>query len=253
MEPLASAWPVIGLAFLLGLRHAFDADHLAAVGAFVGTNPRPAAALRFALHWGLGHALTILVAGGVVAAFRIAVPHAWERRVELAVGVLMVGVGLWALGAVARRRPAAAAGSPSWALGLSARLAGRSVHAHPHRHGEADEPHVHYHAHFRSAEHRHSHALLWVGAAHGLAGTAGVMALLPVALLDSPAVALLYLAAFGAGTVAAMATYALGVSRVFAAAARWRRVEQGLAAGAGLASIAVGLLWIARGLAPAAG
>ncbi len=224
-------WVLLGMACALGIRHAFDADHLAAVTAFVGTTPDPRAALRFALHWGLGHGVTLLIAGGIVVAFRVVIPQTWERGLEFIVGALMVGVGLWALRLLFRRRP---------------------IHLHPHGH-EGEGLHLHFHSHLGNPSHRHSHTLLLVGAAHGLAGTAGVMALLPVALFSSPGMAVLYLVAFGVGAIVAMGLYALALSRVFTSVSRWRRIEEGMTAVTGLASVVVGVVWILRGLLPGAG
>jgi hypothetical protein len=217
-------------AFWLGATHALEVDHMVAVGAFVGTKPRLRNAVGFGVRWGLGHAAVVLVAGTLIAASGLAVPESASRWAEFAVGVMLIAIGAWAFN-LARRihihTPQAHGG-----------------HGHLHAHA-APGPHEHHHS---RADRRHSHLSTLVGAAHGLAGTAPVAALIPVTLLGDLPLAVGYLACFGAGTVAAMGVYAalasLAVERAAASesAARW------VARLTASASVAVGVWWIGRSL-----
>ncbi|MDZ4673232.1 MAG: hypothetical protein SGI84_02195 [Gemmatimonadota bacterium] len=233
--PTITEWLPLGTAFVLGMLHALEVDHMIAVTAFVATRPALRVAGAFGLRWGLGHSLAVLVAGGVLLASGLRWAGSHEHWGEALVGVLLIGVGIWAI------------------------RTGRQLHLHPpQEHGD----HAHLHAHPpSSSSHRHSHpslskqhqhhrhAISLVGVAHGLAGTTTVVALLPVTLVDRVAVGVAYLLAFGAGTVVAMTIFAVVVaSAMQAAGSHSPALGRHLSTGAGLAGIAVGLWWVARSL-----
>ncbi|GBD31718.1 hypothetical protein HRbin33_00678 [bacterium HR33] len=217
-------------AFWLGAAHALEVDHMVAVGAFVGTKPRLGSAVGFGVRWGLGHAAAVLVVGTLVAASGLAVPESASRWAEFAVGVMLIAIG-------------------AWAFNLA-----RQIHVHtPDRHGghghlhahPAPGPHEHHHS---RADKRHSHLSTLVGAAHGLAGTAPVAALIPVTLLGDLGLAIGYLAVFGIGTVAAMGLYAALASLAVQRAASSEKAARGVARLTASASVAVGVWWIAASL-----
>ena len=180
-------------AFAPGAQHALEVDHMVAVTAFVGGNPRLATALGFGLRWGLGHAVVVFVAGTALALSGLRAPPSVQQWAELGVGAMLVALGLWAARAARR-------------LHVHPPL-GHGDHAHLHAHVPGPAPHTH--AHRADATHRHRHLSTLVGAYHGLAGTAPIVAILPVALLPSRVVAVAYLALFGAGTMLAMGVYAM--------------------------------------------
>jgi len=218
----------IATAFLLGLAHAIEVDHMIAVTAFVSTRPALRSAAGFGLRWGLGHSLAVFVVGGILVATGLRWPEEYDAAGEALVGVLLVVVGVWAM------------------------LRARKLHLHPaEEHGD----HAHLHAHgVEAAEHHHHHGvrrahhgMTLVGMMHGLAGTSAVVALVPVTLMDRWWVGLAYLAAFGVGTILAMVAYALVAAAAFrrtsAASLRWGRV---LGRFAGVGSIVVGVVWVWR-------
>ncbi len=86
---------VIGCA--LGLRHAFDPDHLVAVTSMLGDGRRVRGALGVGLCWGAGHAATLGGVGSVILAAGWSFPQAWQNAVEAMVGVTIVLLGLTAL------------------------------------------------------------------------------------------------------------------------------------------------------------
>jgi hypothetical protein len=124
------------------------------------------------------------------------------------------------------------------------------VHSHPHRHGPASHAHPHVHPSRRLlaalGQHRAAMALRagLVGAVHGLAGSAAVT-LLVLATLPSAAAGVAYLALFGAGSLLGMASLTAVLAYPVALASRARRARRLIAAGAGLGSIAFGLLYAA--------
>lgn len=215
--------PLLG-ALIAGCIHALEIDHVAAVTAFVSRRPHPLRAFGFGLRWGLGHSLAILVAGGALLLLRLRPPPSLVTVLEAGVGVMLVGLGAWVMAsAVTRDRGQRERGD---------RL---------HEEGEREQPR------HRDPDdgHGHAHGTTWVGAAHGLAGTAGFLALIPAATLGSPVLAGAYLALFGIGTMLAMGLYAAGAGLVLHRVNggvrgfdRWARI------GAGAASAAVGIAWL---------
>ena len=228
---------LLGTALALGALHTFEADHLAAVSAFVVRRPRPVQALGYGLRWAVGHGGTILVAGTLLVLVRLHLPEATGDLLERVVGASLIGLGAWVF--------------------LSARRLHAHVHVHAdgrsHSHLHAHAPHGAHQAHPTTVDtgtgprhdHDHPHAATAMGALHGLAGTGAAVALLPVAAMDGPGPALLYLLAFGLGTAACMALYALSAGWLAERAAhRSGALGRALARVAGLGSVAVGVLWL---------
>ncbi len=239
--------PVVALttAFLLGLAHAIEIDHMIAVTAFVSTRPKLRAAAGFGLRWGLGHSLAVFVAGGILVATGLRWPEGYDQLGEALVGALLVAVGIWAM-----RRARKLHLHPPEEHGDHAHLHAHTGAAREHTHGHhahevpAHPPTGHHHHH---APHVEKHGITVVGLMHGLAGTSAVVALVPVTLMDRKLVGLGYLVAFGLGTIIAMTAYAL------VAAAAFRRASEGslkwgqaLGRSVGAGSVAVGLWWIWR-------
>jgi high-affinity nickel permease len=86
---------LLGLA--LGVRHATDPDHVAAVASIVGGERSIGRAARVGALWGLGHSATILLVGGAIVAFRFAVPARLGLSLELAVAIMLIVLGARAL------------------------------------------------------------------------------------------------------------------------------------------------------------
>jgi sulfite exporter TauE/SafE len=197
-------------ALIAGFAHALEPDHMAAVTTFVSRHPRPREALAFGVRWGLGHSAAILGVGLVLILLRLQIPEPVVRGLEFGVGGMLVVLGLWLL----------------WTL----------------LHGRAHDL-VHHDG--RTHSHSHRGATTWVGVAHGLAGTAPLIALLPVALSRSPWAAGAYLLFFGAGTVVAMGLYALLAGVVFGrAGTRFPGLAGGMRIATALGSAALGVVWM---------
>ncbi len=225
MEDILAAYTA---AATLGATHALEIDHMVAVNAFLGNRPRVSVAVGYGMRWALGHAGVVLVAGAVLAATGIAVPPSLEGWFELLVGAVLVGLGIWA-GATSRRLH----------LHTPAEHGG-----HAHLHAHPSEQHPHSHAHKDPTRH-HRHFSSLVGAFHGLAGTATVVALIPVTLMTGLWPALGYLAAFGAGTVVTMSAYA-GVAAFAVGRSKTAGAAQRIAVFTAAASVVVGVWWIVR-------
>ena len=218
---------LLGFGFLLGLRHALDVDHLAAVSTLVSTRRSLWSASLVGAVWGLGHTAALLLAALGVIALHAEIPATLARGLELCVALMLVGLGANLL-----------------------RTLRRGGHVHLHVHTHDGHTHVHPHVHGPGAEDRHQHARVGgrpflVGLVHGLAGSAGLM-LVVLATIPSPALAFAYVAVFGVGSIGGMMamTSLLGVPFALATE-RFGRVERVLKTSAALASIGVGaaLAW----------
>ena len=90
MNPVA----LLGLGFLLGLRHATDPDHVVAVAAITARTRRLLPAAALGLVWGLGHTLTLFVVGGAILALGLVVPPRLGLGLEFAVALALIAVGV---------------------------------------------------------------------------------------------------------------------------------------------------------------
>ena len=219
---------VLALGFVLGMRHASDADHVVAVSTIVARTKRLGAAWLLGAFWGAGHSLTILLVGAAIILFKVSIPPRVGLAMEFAVGLVLIALGLLNL------------------------LGGRLWKSHRHGHGHgAAAGHSHLHVHWlrpawlrRSLETAGRGRLLRslaVGLTHGLAGSAAI-ALLVLATIPTPALGLIYLAVFGAGTLAGMLLLgaAMEVPMVLAAR-RSAAAARGLVLASGALSLCFGL------------
>ncbi|MEM7179040.1 MAG: high frequency lysogenization protein HflD [Pseudomonadota bacterium] len=219
----------LALGFLIGMSHALEADHLAAVGTMATGGSKRHLALRGAV-WGLGHTITLFAICSAVIVFGVVLTEHLSAALELGVGVMLVLLGLDVLRRMRRQR----------------------VHFHAHDHGDG-KPHFHAHSHAGAATphqrdpHRHAHPhgfplrALLVGLMHGAAGSAGLIAL-TVAATQDPWSALAYIALFGLGSMAGMATLSAIAAWPLGWAERGAKLlYRGLTIGAAALAIVLGL------------
>src|SRR5579871_519587 len=84
---------ILGLGFLLGMQHALEADHVAAVSSIAARRDNVGDIVKHGLTWGLGHTLTLFVFAGAALALGEMIPEHIERPMETAVGIMLVGLG----------------------------------------------------------------------------------------------------------------------------------------------------------------
>lgn len=217
---------VLAIGGLLGFRHAFEPDHLAAVSTLASRpGSRLWSAARLGLIWGLGHTATVGVVALLIIVLGVQIPPRFWPTAELLVAGLLVLLGLAVMWRYVRGR---------W-------------HMHVHEHAAAPS-HFHLHSHTHDQTHGHAHAVvdarrsLGFGIAHGLAGSGAIAALLVAAVPDAPS-RLAYFAAFGAGTVAGMLSVSLTLSAVVRVAAeRSARLATILHVGAAVGSVVAGVV-----------
>jgi high-affinity nickel permease len=175
----------LAIAFLLGLRHASDPDHLVAVTSLVaaeGGDTRKAA--RLGAWWGIGHATALVVIGVPLIAFKTELPASLESGAEKAIGVVILVL--------------AARVIVKWARGDY-----RST-AHAHEHGHGSRRHLRKGEGHRHVKVRTRGQALSIGLLHGLAGT-GAIVLLLIAALPTRLEAGLALAVFAPMSIVSMA------------------------------------------------
>jgi len=248
---------VVALGFFLGMRHATDPDHVIAVTTIVTRERSVKLAAWIGALWGVGHTVTIALVGSAIIVFNLVVPPRLGLAMELAVGLMLVALGLMNVMGTGRPVLPAAGHDPDPAHVHP----DAPVHAHSHAHPHGDYVHTHPHDH---ASDRHPHAPeatplaridrtfnrlkpyqivrpLVVGVVHGLAGSAAV-ALLVLTTIREPFWAFMYLCVFGLGTVAGMVL----VTTAIAAPVVWTGAR--VASAGRRLQIATGLLSLAFGL-----
>jgi len=214
--------------FLLGVRHALEADHVAAVAALSTRTSSLRGLLRLAAGWGTGHSLTILFVGSVLIAVGATLPRGSEAFVDRLIGAVLVVMG----------------------IDVIRRAVKRHVHVHVHEHDDGAR-HLHLHLHDAPAahdagRHDHDHSLsttgraLAMGTLHGMAGSAALL-LLVVPQAGSGLAAVACLAVFGAGSIAGMMLFSLALSFPLRIAARFAGATAGLEGALGTATVLLGL------------
>ena len=198
---------ILGLGFLLGMQHALEADHIAAVSSIAARRTDIGDIVKHGLTWGLGHTLTLFIFAGAAIVLGQVIPQQLAQPLETAVGVMLVGLGANVLWRLWRDR----------------------VHFHLHGHGDGRK-HIHVHSHLnetnpypRSA-HVHRHGFRWrsllVGLMHGMAGSAALL-VLAASQVRNPVYGMFYIALFGVGSMLGMGILSTVIAVPLAASARW--------------------------------
>ncbi len=225
-----STLTLLALGFLIGMRHALEADHVAAVASLATGARSVGETVRQGAAWGLGHTLTLFLFGSVVLVMDTVIPERLADGLEFAVGLMLIVLGADVLRRLKKQR----------------------VHFHLHRHADGV---AHFHAHSHAGEqgphdpdhHHHEHPrgfplrALAVGLMHGMAGSAALI-LLTLQTVQTPLVGLAYIALFGIGSIAGMAVLSAVIAFPLRRTARGlTRLHQGLQAVVGVVTIGLGL------------
>ena len=226
----------LGLGFALGLKHATEADHLAAVSTIVSERRTIRASAVVGALWGLGHTASLLVAGVFVIALGFVIPERVASVLELGVAIMIIALG-------------------SRILHLAFR-GERGTHIHAHIHGGRPHVHLHFHdeqdAHSPNSTHEAAHTgfsgwrPLLIGMLHGLAGSAALtlFILAGVARNGSTALGLAYLAVFGVGSIGGMVLMSSLIAIPFSLSSRFSKgMPTALRLITGVASTAFGCFY----------
>ncbi|HMJ07882.1 MAG TPA: hypothetical protein VK468_02685 [Pyrinomonadaceae bacterium] len=221
ITPQLSTFSVLLFGFLLGLRHATEADHLAAVSTIVSERKNLFASSLIGGLWGVGHTLSLFIVAVVVIFLKLEISPALEAKLEAVVGGMLILLGLNVLRKLVQSK---------------------KIHVHEHEHGL--RPHVHLHVHGEEAveasHHGFSPRSVVVGMVHGLAGSGALMFII-LPLIPSPWVALLYVLIFGIGSVGGMMamSFLIGLPFHFTAN-RFDILNKGIRLAAGVFSLGLG-------------
>ncbi len=224
-----------GFGFLLGMRHATDADHVIAVTTILNRSRRFFDTTLIGALWGLGHTITVLIVGTLIIVFNVVIPPPVGLAMEFAVALMLIALGILNL-----------TGSLSW---LTERMTPPApIHAHDHLHGGASHGHLHGHGAqpglIATLGRYQLLRPIVVGLVHGLAGSAAV-ALLVLATIQDTGTAIAYLVIFCIGVAAGMAVLTTVIGLPFmVSGARSARINRWLTIGSGLLSLLFGLLLV---------
>jgi len=226
--PDAQVITVLSLGFVLGARHALDADHVVAVSTILSRRPDLRASGFIGFCWGFGHTAVLLLVGLVVITLKITIPEPLAQIFEFGVGLMLVMLGA--------------------ALAMTIVREGWHLHAHEHD----GERHLHLHSHQRRSDHAHGHWLrrslqpLFVGMVHGLAGSAALM-LMVLSTVSTLWEGVAYILVFGVGSILGMMLLGLVISLPLVFSASFgRRAQMTMQGLASLGSIGLGLAMMSR-------
>jgi High-affinity nickel-transport protein len=221
--PLLELLTSSGLGSLLGMRHALEPDHLAAVTTLVADPrhvDRRANAAFLGMCWGIGHTFALVAAGAVLVVLRAEMPASVANLFELGVALMLVALGLRAIYHASRQGPAGP---------IHMHHHGRVVHIHP-----GTPAHIHIGAWTLARR------PLLVGAVHGLAGS-GALTALVLATLPSTAARLAYMGLFGIGSTLGMAAMSGMLGWPLARIGSHHRIARGVSFAVGCLSTAIGV------------
>jgi sulfite exporter TauE/SafE len=184
ITPEAPTFSILAIGFALGLQHATEADHLAAVSTIVSEKKNLLTASIVGGLWGIGHTISLFAVGMLVIFLKLQISHEVEAKLEACVGAMLIILGLNALRKL---------------------FTASKIHVHSHKHDGREHIHIHTHHNEQAAvsHHRLTFRSIAVGMVHGLAGSAALM-LLVVPIIESNAVAMLYILIFGIGSIGGM-------------------------------------------------
>jgi sulfite exporter TauE/SafE len=221
INPQLSTFSVLVIGFVLGLQHATEADHLAAVSTIVSEKKNLFTASLVGGLWGIGHTISLFAVGLLVILLKVEISPSLEAKLEACVGAMLVLLGVNALRKLLRAS---------------------KVHVHSHEHDGHKHVHIHTHgtASKEESHHRLSPRSIFIGMVHGLAGSAALM-LLVVPTIPSQSVALLYILIFGIGSIGGMMamSFLIGLPFHFTAG-RFDILNRGIRLVAGVFSLGLG-------------
>ena len=226
---------ILILGLLIGMQHALEADHIAAVATIAARQSSIRKVIRHGAVWGIGHTLSLMLFAGAALYTKIAITKSFSAILEGCIGILLIGLGGH----------------------LLYRLWKNRVHFHAHRHQSGV---FHFHAHSHQGDssdhaispHDHDHPTglpirtLFIGMMHGLAGSAALLVLTATAVNDTLS-GIAYIAMFGIGSIIGMVILSALIAVPLSYSARmitW--ANRGLQGLVGCATVAFGVVMTVR-------
>jgi hypothetical protein len=232
---VAAPTGILLFGLVTGLRHSIEADHVAAVLSVVASNHKDIKhASMLGAIWGLGHTISLFIAGLVVLLLAVNIDESVSSRLEFGVGIMLLFLGITTF--------------TGWSIGkfFKGLLHQKSSHKHIHYH---DGNVVHSHDHVHDTGHNHGHKSLLVGMVHGMAGS-GALLLVVLSTIHSIPLGLAYIAIFGIGSILGMAGTSTLMGIPFVKLANSAKVSLLLRYVAAITTLAIGagliydLVWI---------
>lgn len=166
------------LGLLLGIKHAFEADHIIAVSTILTEQRNSYKSALVGTFWGIGHTATLFIVGIIILLAKVSIPARISNILEFGVGIMLVF------------------------LGIRNFMQGRIlIHQHEHKHNNTNHKHKHYHK-GETNLHAH-HKSFFIGSVHGLAGS-GALMILVLSTINSVTQGLYYIILFGIGSIFGM-------------------------------------------------
>jgi len=223
--PIIELMASSGLGSLLGMRHALEPDHLAAVSTLVTGERNSYKAAFLGACWGVGHTAALIAVGAVLVILRAQLPARVTDAFEFSVALMLVGLGVRAIYFASRQGPAGP--------------------VHVHHHGSRVHVHQGTPAHIHIGTWTLARRPLVVGAIHGLAGS-GALTALVLATLPSTAARLTYMVVFGLGSTLGMAALSGLLGWPLARVGNHRALARAVSLAVGCTSTALGLYYGSR-------
>jgi cytochrome c biogenesis protein CcdA len=216
---------VLLFGLLMGMRHTFEADHIAAMASLSARTVSLKHAAFQGVIWGVGHTLTLLFFGLLVITLNIQLSEQYSLWLEIIVGVMLIFLGIAVFKDIVKKK----------------------LHFHTHKHNDGTvHIHVHSHKNVPLENHTHQHKnnfpyrALYVGIVHGLAGTSALVVLV-LASVDSKIMSFLYISIFGVGSIIGMGLLTLTIAiPLHHAVNKFRRLHISLLSLAGVSAILTG-------------
>jgi sulfite exporter TauE/SafE len=227
-----STLAILSFGFVLGLKHAVEADHLAAVSTIVAERKSLFSSTIIGGFWGVGHTLSLLVVGALVIFLKLQISDTVEAKLEAIVGGMLILLGLNALRKLWQKE---------------------KIHVHEHEHGSRAHLHIHAHEDESKEETHHfmkfSPRAIAIGMVHGLAGSAGLM-LLIVPTIAAPATAIMYILIFGVGSIGGMMLMSLLIGLpIHLTSGKFEALNKSILGLAGMFSLVLGMIIVYEKLA----
>jgi hypothetical protein len=232
---VAAPTGILLLGLLTGLRHSMEADHIAAVLSVVASSHKniKRASMLGAI-WGLGHTMSLFVAGLVVLLLAVNISETISSRLEFGVGIMLLFLGFTTL--------------TGWSIGKFFKGLRHQKSSHKHIHYHQGNI-VHSHGHIHDNEHKHGHKSLIIGMVHGMAGS-GALLLIVLSTINSIPLGLAYIAIFGAGSIGGMVGVSTLMGIPFVKLSNSAKISIALRYAAAITTLAIGagliydLVWI---------
>jgi high-affinity nickel permease len=203
--------------FLIGIKHAFDSDHVAAVTTLVSESEDLKISSKLGTFWGAGHTATLLIAGIILTLFNLTISERWTTLFEIGIGIMLIVLGVNLLFKIRRKK----------------------IHLHQHSHNGTTHTHLHSHQNNPAHTHNHLKKSFIIGTFHGLAGSAGLMLLL-LATTSNLSQTITYILIFGLGSIAGMTMISTLISLPLLATKKLNKTHQWIQLSAGLLSVIIG-------------